>query len=700
MKRLFYVLSFALLLTFLPAQLDAASLTPANAVPGELIVKFKPSISLNQHGQAFGAQVASLNASLRSIGAETATSLGDASQTYQITVRHDRNIHALAQQLAAHPAVEYAEPNYIRTLMRTTNDPIASQQWALRQIQAFEAWDITTGGEIVIALLDTGVSSSHPDLKGKVLPGYDFANRDSDASDDEGHGTYTAGVAAAHANNGEGIAGVCWNCKILPVKVLNRRGQGADANIAAGIRWAVDQGARIISMSLGGPEDSQVLRDAVTYARERNALLIAASGNGQADGNRPNYPAAYPGVLAVSATTPSDQVTGFSTTGDFVDIAAPGVGVWSTIWTPSQGDTYGPSNGTSAACPYVAGAAALILTLRPDLSADQIADILLASTDDILTPGKDDQSGYGRLNLLRAVQMAADPNVLSSSRIQGRVIGAGAGVTVALNTGQQTQTDASGFYSFGSLPAGLYIVSISGQGISAAPQEVWVSGTALSVATVDFHIGNAIVGGGAANQYFQPVPPPTDGARYFPETGHTLRGAFLSYWQANGGLPIFGYPISEAFVERGEDGNEYVVQYFERHRLEQHPENAPPYNILLSRVGINMLEMNGRDWFTFPKGQPQSGCQYFEATGHSLCEPFLSYWRSHGLEFDGRAGKSEAESLALFGQPLSEPQIEISSNGMPYVTQWFERARFEDHGPDGVLLGLLGNEFAALRGLR
>lgn len=193
---------------------------------------------------------------------------------------------------------------------------------------------------------------------------------------------------------------------------------------------------------------------------------------------------------------------------------------------------------------------------------------------------------------------------------------------------------------------------------------------------------------------------PEDGTMYFPETKHTLSGKFLQFWLKRGGLPIFGYPISEAFVERGEDGNEYVVQYFERHRLEQHPENAPPYNILLSRVGINMLEMNGRDWFTFPKGQPQSGCQYFEATGHSLCEPFLSYWRSHGLEFDGRAGKSEAESLALFGQPLSEPQIEISSNGMPYVTQWFERARFEDHGPDGVLLGLLGNEFAALRGLR
>jgi hypothetical protein len=196
------------------------------------------------------------------------------------------------------------------------------------------------------------------------------------------------------------------------------------------------------------------------------------------------------------------------------------------------------------------------------------------------------------------------------------------------------------------------------------------------------------------------VSPPADGTLYFPETGHTLGGSFRSYWQSNGGLPIFGYPTSQEFIERGEDGRDHVVQYFERHRLEQHTENQPPYHILLSRLGNTMLDQSGRDWFAFPKGQPQPGCMFFEATGHSLCEPFLSYWRAHGLEFDGRGGSSEAESLALFGQALSEPQIEISSDGQPYVTQWFERARFEDHGPQGVLLGLLANELAAARGWR
>jgi hypothetical protein len=188
--------------------------------------------------------------------------------------------------------------------------------------------------------------------------------------------------------------------------------------------------------------------------------------------------------------------------------------------------------------------------------------------------------------------------------------------------------------------------------------------------------------------------------RYFPETSHSLRGAFLSYWEAQGGLPIFGFPTSEEFVEAGADGMPYTVQYFERHRFELHPENAAPYNVLLARIGDDVLRAAGRDWQAFPKTGPRSGCLYFEATGQSVCEPLLSYWRSNGLEFDGRAGKSYAESLALFGQPLSPPQTEELAPGVFVTVQWFERARFEDHGAGRVLLGLLGNELTQRRGWR
>ena len=695
MKRFCSIAIVLLLLSSWPAIVSAAPALPPGALPGELVLKLRPGAALGPDGRALGPHASLLNALLRSSGAGGARELGAGSHTYRLRVGLGADIGQLAAALTAQPDVAYAEPNHLRTAMRTPDDPVITQQWALRDIHAYEAWDITTGGAVTIALLDTGVSPSHPDLAGKLLPGYDFFNNDSDPSDDEGHGTYTAGVAAANTNNGIGIAGICWGCRILPVKVLGSRGQGDDATIAQGIRWAVDQGARIISMSLGGPEDTQVMRDAVQYAHDRNVLIIAASGNGQAEGNLPNYPAAYPSVLAVSATNSNDGVTGFSTTGSFVDIAAPGVGLWSTIWSRSEGDSYGVENGTSASCPHVAGAAGLALSLRPDLSADQLAEILEAAADDQGAPGKDPEYGYGRLNLLRTVQLAADPNILSHSRIQGVVAGAAPGqVTVSLSNGQQIQPDATGAYRFENLPAGAYTVTVSGPSLASTAQQAWVSGTPLSVATLNFSVGPD------AAQFFAPVPAPADGAAYFAATGHTLRGTFLAYWQKHGGLPIFGYPTSEEFAERGEDGRDYTVQYFERHRLELHPENPPPYHVLLSRLGDTILRQSGRSWFDFPKGTAGPGCLFFADTGHSLCEPFLSYWRANGLELDGRRGKTYAESLALFGAALSEPQVETLSDGQPHIVQWFERARFESHGDQGVLLGLLANELATARGWR
>lgn len=191
----------------------------------------------------------------------------------------------------------------------------------------------------------------------------------------------------------------------------------------------------------------------------------------------------------------------------------------------------------------------------------------------------------------------------------------------------------------------------------------------------------------------QPVAP--GDCQFFPETGHQVCGRLLSYWRENGGLPVFGYPIGpqqEVMIE----GRPFQAQEFERNRLELHPENGRPYDVLLGRLGDEVLRRQGRDWRGFGTvGGAPAGCLYFSETGHSLCEPFLSYFRGKGLEFDGRAGYSLAESLALFGLPLSEPQTEIIQ-GRPYTVQWFERARFEWHpenpDPYKVLLGLLGVE--------
>ncbi len=624
--------------------LSVAAETPTNAdyAAGEVLVKLRPGFALSDQmnvqssisgstaltAQAHAQSLAVLLAEMQAFRAEA---IRPQNNTYRVEFTTSTDAAGLAGQLASHPAVVFAEPNYIRHIMRTPNDPLVVEQWALTNIQAFEAWDVTTGGSVPIAVLDTGVLSSHPDLDGKVLPGYNAVTESDRSEDDNGHGTAVSGLIAARTDNDTGIAGMCWDCPILPVKVLTSRGSGRDDVVARGIYWATDSGARVINLSLGGSGESQVLREAVQYANGRGVLVISSTGNERQSGNAINYPAAYPEVLAVGGTGNTDTITGFSNTGDHVDLAAPSVGLWTTI--PGERE-YGPPNGTSFSTPYVSGVAGLVWTLRPDLSNTDVKCILEASADDKGEPGKDPEYGWGRLNALRAVQLAQ---------------------------------------SYDGCP-------LSQPAPPAEPGPPSPTGTPPA---------------------FAPVAPgavPTD-RLYFAETQHTLGGAFRVYWEAHGGLPIFGYPISEEFVELNENGEAYTVQYFQRHRFEYHPGQAPPYDVQLSRLGDLVLQAQGRSWFTFPKGSETPGCLFFEATGHTLCEPFLSYWRSNGLEFDGQPGKSFEESLALFGQPLSEPQVEEVSPGVFLTVQWFERARFEDHGANGgVLLGLLSSELVRARG--
>ncbi len=204
--------------------------------------------------------------------------------------------------------------------------------------------------------------------------------------------------------------------------------------------------------------------------------------------------------------------------------------------------------------------------------------------------------------------------------------------------------------------------------------------------------------GAAAAQTIPSQTPvePLDGCNYYEETGHNLCGTFLKYWESNGGLPVFGYPITEEYQEVNLDtGETYTVQYFERERFELHPENAGTvYEVLLGRLGNEVLLMQGRDWQSFPKSDP-SEPNYVDVTGFAIAPEFIDYWSNHGLNFD-EEGYSFRESLALFGYPISQAEVETNGNGHTVVTQWFERARFEFHpdNPEGqqILLGLLGVE--------
>jgi hypothetical protein len=187
--------------------------------------------------------------------------------------------------------------------------------------------------------------------------------------------------------------------------------------------------------------------------------------------------------------------------------------------------------------------------------------------------------------------------------------------------------------------------------------------------------------------------------RCFAETGFCISGRIREFWEQNGGLTVFGYPITpqqEEFIE----GRPLQVQWFQRNRLELHPQNARPYDVLLGRLGVDRLNQQGRNWFTFARdGAPKAGCQYFSETQQNVCPPILTLWRSNGLELDGRPGKTFDESLGLFGLPISQLQVETLSDGRQYQVQWFERARFELHPenapPFDVLLGLLGSEVRA-----
>jgi len=387
--------------------------------PGQVLVKFKPEIReplLEATATAYG---------LRKLGQIPGLEI------YKFQIPQAFSVAEMVYALRQNPDVEYAEPNYEAHITVTPNDPLFRYQYALANtgqevgtggprgtsgadIQATRAWDETKGSaSVTIAIVDTGVDLLHPDLKNKIKSaGRDFVNNDNDATDDNGHGTMVAGIAAADTNNNEGIAGVAWNCKILPVKVVDAEGNGFYDAIVAGVRWAADNGASVINMSIGGPDTADSLRDAVKYAHDKGVVVCAAVGN---DDSAVLYPAAYDAyVLAVAATDYADARASFSNFGPQIDVAAPGVRVacpvptwfWAANGGRSSDSPYALADGTSMSAPLVTGLAALIRGLKPELSADSVMDIIRYTSDDVNSgqhKGKDDFIGYGRINLAKAL---------------------------------------------------------------------------------------------------------------------------------------------------------------------------------------------------------------------------------------------------------------------------------------------------------
>ena len=365
---------------------------------GELLVTFKPDVSPGgaekvqvEMGAKGKEKIPNLDARLLTFPKVESEASGDV---------REKALGRKKNELEADPRIESVDFNYLRKPSYVPNDPRFTAQYGLSKARFTKAWDRTRGGGVRIAIIDGGVDARHPDLRSKVVAQKDFVTGDPIAEDSlGGHGTINAGIAAAATNNGKGVAGGCPNCKLLVAKVLDQYG-GYDSDVANGIVWSVDRGAKVVNLSLGGEGSSRVLKDSVDYATSKGAVVVASAGNYAEYGNPRIYPAAYSNVIAVAATDSQDRRAYFSERGSWVDVAAPGVDILSTL----PGGKYGKMSGTSMAAPYVSSLAGL-LTAQGFTNSQVKSRIELRATD--LGPrGKDPYYGYGRINAQAAVKGA------------------------------------------------------------------------------------------------------------------------------------------------------------------------------------------------------------------------------------------------------------------------------------------------------
>ncbi len=325
---------------------------------------------------------------------------------YLISFDGSTNASDGVARLLSDPAVAFVEPNIMFHYQFEPNDPhFNNQSWA-DTVQLPDAWSMATGrASTIVAVLDSGVRLDHPDFAGKLVSGYDFINKDSDPQDDVGHGTAVAGILAAGGNNELGIAGAAMDVAIMPIKVGDASGAPL-GTIVEGIYYAVDHGATVINLSLGTDTDSSKLKDAVEYAYHHNVEVVAAAGN-QSGGVA--FPANYRHTISVAATTADgNELASFSSRISRVDVSAPGVGVYTTSWNTASGNGWMAVSGTSFATPIVSGVIALMRSVNPDLTVEQVRQALAGTAHPLANGGVG--GGAGLIDAPAAIRKALVPS--------------------------------------------------------------------------------------------------------------------------------------------------------------------------------------------------------------------------------------------------------------------------------------------------
>ena len=378
---------------FIPAQAVAAE--EAQWVPGRLLVQPRAGLSeaefdkiIKPHGGKQVGKIEGINVRVIQLPPQAS----------------EKAVEAL---LKNNKHLKFAERDMIVRPEGTANDTYYSSAWHLPKIGATTAWDVTTGDNVVIAVLDSGVDATHPDLAGRLIPGWNFYDNNSNTADVFGHGTLVAGSASANTNNGVGVASVAGNALIMPLRISATDGSASFSNMAKALTWAADKGAHVANISYQSVSGSATVASAAQYMKNKGGVTVVAAGN---TGVEQTF-APTDTMISVSATTSSDAVASWSSYGSYVDVAAPGSG----IWTTKKGGGYGSANGTSFASPVTAAVIAMMRSVNPVLPPADLEKILISTAVDLGTAGFDKKFGHGRINAAAAVSAAQSAKVSDTS---------------------------------------------------------------------------------------------------------------------------------------------------------------------------------------------------------------------------------------------------------------------------------------------